>query len=96
LARRRYGALIEEVWETRSGSLAALAQSGVLEVPRVQLIRGLVRTRTTTDLGAGDALLRCHRFHSLWVGAAGAKLIPACLVENPFTGTVKLRYFMFM
>lgn len=53
-----------------------MAQSGVLEVPRVQLIRGLVRTRTTTDLGAGDALLRCHRFHSLWVGAAGAKLIP--------------------
>jgi hypothetical protein len=39
-----------------------LAQSGVLEVPRVQLMHGLTRTRTMTDLGAGDAPLLCHKF----------------------------------
>ena len=37
------------------GRQPALAQSGVLEGPRVQLIHGLVRTKTKTDLGAGDA-----------------------------------------
>src|SRR3954451_23438455 len=63
--------------EARSGPLAALAQSGVLEGPRVRLIRGLARTRTTADLGAGDAPPCCHRFHPLWVGAAGGQLIPA-------------------
>ena len=34
-----------------------MAQSWVLRVPRVQLIRGLARTKTTTDLSAGQGKL---------------------------------------
>ena len=35
---------------------SALAQSGVLEGPRVQLNNGLVRTKKTANLAAGGAV----------------------------------------
>src|SRR4051812_6423391 len=39
-----------------------MAQSGVLRVPRVQLIRGLARTKETANLSAATASRVCHTF----------------------------------
>src|SRR3984957_20634385 len=51
-----------------------MAQSGVLRVPRVQLIRGLAHTieQPTSPPTVGR---QCHRFHARRVAYSGGKLI---------------------
>src|SRR5882762_10984054 len=55
--------------EAQSGSRKKLPsaagprrQSGVLKEPRVQLVRGLIRTKPMNDLGADGAPQAYHRF----------------------------------
>jgi hypothetical protein len=46
------------------------ARLGVLKEPRVQLVRGLIRTKPMTDLGADGATANLTSFHPLRVDNA--------------------------
>ena len=62
--------------DTRSQTLRPMAQSGVLRMPRVQLIRGLARTIEEADLSADDRQT-VPQVSSTAGRHSGVELIPA-------------------
>ena len=68
-----------------------MAQSGVLRMPRVQLIRGLARTIEKADLSADDRQTMPQV--SSTVGRCfGGELIPAALTNDRFLELGSMRY----
>src|SRR3954447_15651339 len=59
-----------------------MAQSGVLRVPRVQLIRGLARTKETANLSA-NSQQSLPQVSSPVGRHSGEKLIPAAVLLDP-------------
>src|SRR3954453_12139140 len=62
-----------------------MAQSGVLRVPRIQLIRGLARTKKTANLSA-DSQKSLPQVSSTAGRHPGEKLIPTRVKADSFQG----------